>query len=72
MTSLNDVTYENLIKSIGLDKLKEILGNTDLFATVNWSMLPYMTDLWRKLLKDVLPSLPKRAKSSDGPIFIKK
>jgi len=62
MTSLNDVTYENLIKSIGLDKLKEILGNTDLFATVNWSMLPYMTDLWRKLLKDVLPSLPKRAK----------
>lgn len=62
MTSLNDVTYENLVSAIGFDTLTEILSNTDLFATVNWSMLPHMTTLWKKLLKYVIPTLPKRDK----------
>lgn len=60
MVSLNDVTYENLIASYSKEKLLKLLGETDLFATVNWSMLPYMTDLWKKLLSDILPNLKNR------------
>lgn len=66
MISLNDVTYDKLILAIGKDKLISLLSETDLFATVNWSMLPYMTELWQKLLYEVLPLLPKRSKR---PIF---
>ena len=66
MASLNDVTYENLIKVLGKDKLVEMLNDIDLFASVNWSMLPHMTDTWRRLIDDILPLLtPKKRK----PIF---
>ncbi len=66
MSSLNNVTYEKLIHALGKDKLIELLGGCDLFATVNWSMLPYMTDLWEKLLKEIVPLLPAKTKR---PIF---
>ncbi len=66
MTSLNDVTYEKLIAVLGKDNLVQLLGEADLFASVNWSMLPAMTELWQKLLDEILPLLPIRAKK---PIF---
>ncbi|MBU1145859.1 MAG: hypothetical protein KJ971_08440 [Firmicutes bacterium] len=66
MTSLNDVTYTKLISTLGKDGLIKLLSETDLFATVNWSMLPYMTELWKQLLKEIFPLLPKRARK---PIF---
>jgi hypothetical protein len=66
MTCLNDVTYANIIKTVGQDNFVKMLAETDLFATVNWSMLPYMTDLWQKIQEDLLPLLPKR---SNPPIF---
>ncbi len=66
MTSLNDVNYENLIDKIGKEPLIDLLGETDLFATVNWSMLPHMTELWKKLLNHIIPNIPKKIKK---PIF---
>ncbi len=62
MQSLNDVTYENLLKAVGEDTFVEMLSNTDLFANVNWSMLPNLTDLWAKVADNLLPKLPKRDK----------
>jgi len=62
MQSLNDVTYENLLKSVGKENLVNMLKETNLFANVNWSMLPYLTDLWDKLASDILPLLPDRNK----------
>jgi len=58
MVSLNEVNYENLISTYGIDELVKLLSETDLFATVNWSMLPHMTELWKKLLSDILPKMP--------------
>jgi sugar/nucleoside kinase (ribokinase family) len=60
--SMNDITYEKLLSSLGEAKLIELLSNADLFATVNWSMLPYMTDLWKKMNDQLLPKLPKTTK----------
>ena len=62
MSSLKDVTYERTLELVGKEKLIELLGNTDLFAAVNWSMLPNMTDFFKKMLEDLLPELPKRDK----------
>jgi len=60
MVSLNDVNYQNLISHFGKENLVKLLSETDLFATVNWSMIPYMTDLWKELLHNILPLLPVR------------
>lgn len=60
MSSLNDVTYEKLISNFGKEKFISLLEKVDLFASVNWSMLPYMTDTWKKILEEIVPFLPKR------------
>ena len=60
MSSLVNVTYEQLMNVVKEEALKEMIGDIDMFATVNWSMLPNMTDLWRKLLKNIIKDLPKK------------
>lgn len=57
MSCLNDVTYEKMIQTLGEQKLLKMLHETDLFATVNWSMLPHMTDIWQSLYENILPKL---------------
>jgi hypothetical protein len=66
MESLKDVYYENLIEVVGFERLDNLLTDADLFATVNWSMIPKMTDLWKKLVQHVLPNLSPRV---NKPIF---
>ena len=61
MSSLVNVTYEQLVSVVEEDRLKGLIEEADLFATVNWSMLPNMTDLWRKLLQNIVVSLPVKA-----------
>ena len=60
MTTLKDVTYRRLIEVVGEDRLIDLLGTTDLLATVNWSMLPNMTALMSELIEHILPKLPQR------------
>jgi sugar/nucleoside kinase (ribokinase family) len=64
--SFKEMTYERIIKTFGEKKFLELLSNTDMLASVNWSMLPTMTQLWKDLLKHVIPRLSLRAKK---PIF---
>ena len=64
MSCLNEVTYEHLIKTLGEEKLIKMLSETDLFATVNWSMLPYMTDIWQSLVEHILPKLKSKTTKS--------
>lgn len=66
MVSLNNITYENVMAAVGFETFVSLLSRADLFASVNWSMITNMTDLWQKLLVNVLPKLPKRDKK---PIF---
>lgn len=60
MQSLNDVTYENLLKEVGEQNFIDLISKTDLFANVNWSMLPNLTELWEKVAVNILPKLPDR------------
>jgi len=60
MSCLNDVTFERMIETIGEYRLVSMLTDVDLLATVNWSMLPYMTDIWEQLIKEILPKVKIR------------
>src|ERR1039458_3318068 len=60
--SLQEVTWENIQARYGLEKFTAKFKGSDLVAFVNWTMLPYMSDLWEALLRDVCPALtaPRR------------
>ena len=57
ITSMNDVNWENLVARVGGEqKLGALLEEARLIATVNWTMLPHMSDIWRKLLERGMPT----------------
>lgn len=66
MSCLDDVHYANIIKELGEDGLIKLLDETELLATVNWSMLPHMTDIWRSIVEQICPKLSKKERK---PIF---
>lgn len=56
MKSLTEVNWANLLEVVGEEQLKKIFTGVDLVATVNWSMLPYMNEIWQGLLGLLSPS----------------
>jgi len=55
--SLKQVTWENIKTRFGKDKFAEKLQSSDLIGFVNWTMLPYMSDVWAALLNELCPAL---------------
>jgi len=52
ITSMNDVNWPNLVVRVGgEEKLRDFVQGADLIAMVNWTMLPYMSDIWEKMLE---------------------
>ncbi|HHT68808.1 MAG TPA: carbohydrate kinase family protein [Firmicutes bacterium] len=50
MESLNDVNWATLQREVGDEQLRKIFSGADLVATVNWTMTPYMNEVWEGLL----------------------
>ncbi|MEL7237738.1 MAG: hypothetical protein AAGK78_02660, partial [Planctomycetota bacterium] len=59
MEPLYEVTWENITSRLGPETFERLVGRSRLIAMVNWTMLPEMSRIWAKLLKDVLPELPE-------------
>lgn len=57
MKSLDHMTYDALIDRLGAEGLAKLLGDVDLISLVNWTMIPNMTDIFRRLVADTLPQL---------------
>lgn len=51
LTSLTEITWESLSGRLSPDMLRELFAEPDLVATVNWTMIPYMNDLWENLFR---------------------
>jgi sugar/nucleoside kinase (ribokinase family) len=60
--SLKQMTWENIQSRFGRDKFAAKFGGADLVGFVNWTMLPYMSNLWEALLREVCPDMkgPRR------------
>jgi sugar/nucleoside kinase (ribokinase family) len=52
----NQITWANLQARYGRDKFIERFTTSELVAFVNWTMIPYMTELWEALLAEFCPS----------------
>jgi sugar/nucleoside kinase (ribokinase family) len=60
--SLKEVNWPNLEARFGRDKLAAHLGSAALVGFVNWTMLPYMSQVWEAILRELCPGLsgPRR------------
>lgn len=58
LTPTAEITWDNLVSRIGIDEMVSLVASSRLLGTVNWTMLPYMNDIWRRLAADVLPEVP--------------
>jgi hypothetical protein len=59
---LNEITWETIKTRFGLDRFAAKFQDSDLIGFVNWTMIPYMSDLWDALLAELAPNLtgPRR------------
>jgi hypothetical protein len=72
LTPLNDVNWDNLVARVGRDRLASLIERSALVGTLNWTMLPHLTQIWERLLDEVLPvvgpaDFPAAASIDEGP-----
>jgi sugar/nucleoside kinase (ribokinase family) len=53
-----EITWENILERIGKDQLMAMVRSARLIGTVNWTMLPFMNDIWKHLMRDILAHIP--------------
>ena len=56
-SSLKQVTWENILARMGRERFQAKFGGSDLVAFVNWTMLPYMSNVWESILREVCPEI---------------
>jgi sugar/nucleoside kinase (ribokinase family) len=52
---LNDLSWDVLVERVGRERLKKLVGGAQLIGMVNWTMLPCLSDIWEKMLTEMLP-----------------
>lgn len=58
---LKRLTADEIIAKVGREKFFELLQRSDLFVCANWTMLPFMNELWRIIIQQMCPKLtPKK------------
>lgn len=67
LTAFDDVRWDVLMARVGREKLEQLIGGAALIGMVNWTMLPHLSDIWRKMLdENILPA----ARSEGRTLFI--
>jgi len=60
MKSLDEITYEKIVETMGREDFHAQLAAADLIALVNWTMITHMTAIFAELAENVFPKLPPR------------
>ena len=58
--ALKDVTWANLVARVGRDRVRDLFSKSDLMGLQNWTMLPFMSDIWQHVLDEICPQLPAK------------
>lgn len=60
--SLKDVTWDACKNALGgPEGIAKLVNECQLFGMENWTMLPYMSDIWEGMINEVFPLLADRA-----------
>jgi hypothetical protein len=57
MAPVSDVAWERIMEDVGEERFVNLLDEAHLLALVNWSMLPFMSDIWESIIAEVCPKL---------------
>lgn len=55
--TLRDVTWNNICTRYGKDRFAVKFASADLVGFVNWTMLPFMSDIWAAIQSELMPGL---------------
>ena len=59
--TLKEVTWEACKASLGgAEGIAKLINESHLFGMENWTMLPYMSQIWEGIINEVFPLLPDR------------
>jgi len=68
-STLKGVTWDNILKTVGgVDRFTQMLNEANLFGMENWTMIPYMSDIWQSIINEVLPFIPDNVPEHKKPI----
>lgn len=56
-SALLELTWKNLKQKVGEDKLLKYFQEADFIALNNWTQIPFMSDIWVEVQKNVAPKL---------------
>lgn len=57
---LKDINWIKIKEKIGLENLTSIFDEANLVGLENWTMLPYMSEIWDGLINEILPNLKSK------------
>lgn len=57
---LKDINWIRIKEKIGLESLTSIFDEANLVGLENWTMIPYMSEIWDGLINEVLPNLKSK------------
>jgi sugar/nucleoside kinase (ribokinase family) len=57
LQSLHGLSWSVLVKNVGRDRLRRMMEEAALVAMTNWTMLAGMTEIWRRMQKEICPRL---------------
>ena len=59
---LNDITWDTFKNALGGPKgIAAMVDKCDLFGMENWTMIPYMSNIWQGMIDEVFPLMVDRA-----------
>ena len=59
LTPLNEITWANIEERFGRRQFAAKILGSQFVAFVNWTMIPYMSDIWEKTLNEILVGQPQ-------------
>jgi sugar/nucleoside kinase (ribokinase family) len=57
--NVQEVTWERIKATVGLDEIRRLLDGAALLGVVNWVMMGGVEGIWRGLMTEVLPAIEK-------------
>ena len=62
LTAIADINWATIQARVGRDKLVAMIKSSRLVATVNWTMLTWMNEIWEHLIADIFPEIQMQGK----------
>ncbi len=59
LSNFDEANWDTLIARCGRERLMAAISRSSLIGMVNWTMLPHMTEIFSRMLSDVLPQLAR-------------